>query len=230
MTASPARSDATDIVHVAHVVAALGLVTAFGHVSVRDEESGYRMTGPGDLAEAEAAMTVAVDLRDEQLPDGAPPEAWLHTAIYRARPDVHAIVRAQPPHTFAAAAVADELRPLHGQGAWVSARVPVHPVPRLCRSIELAMAAVDTMGSETAMLLRANGAVCVGGTAEIAATRMWLLSVTCQVWLQAMAVGTPVELAGPDIEAWQAAGEPLLPRLWRHLERTARHSAAGTRG
>ncbi len=226
MTANPKHS-AASIVGTAHVVAALGLVTAFGHVSTRETASSYRITGPGDLSEADTQRTVVVELLEDQLPDGAPPEAWLHTAIYRARPDVGAIVRAQPPSTFAAASVADELRPLHGQGAWVSARVPVHPVPRLCRSAELATAAVETMGAETAMLLRANGAVCVADSPGIAAARMWLLSVVCDVWLRASAVGSPVELDATDIDVWRTAGEQLLPRLWRHLEGRSMDFASG---
>lgn len=218
MTTSSIDS-AASLVGVAHVVAAVGLVTAFGHVSARETASSYRITGPGDLADAAAARTVVVGLSEDRLPDGAPPEAWLHTAIYRARPDVGAIVRAQPSSTFAVASVAEELRPLYGQAAWVSSRVPVHPVPRLCRSAELGAAAAVTLGMETAMLLRANGAVCVADSPEVAAARMWLLSVMCEVWLQASAAGTPIELEESDIDVWRAVGEQLLPRLWRHLER-----------
>lgn len=212
--------DESDIVAVGHTIARLGLVTAFGHVSVRIDRDSYRITAPGDLGELQAGQTVVVDLTAAALPPGAPPEAWLHTAIYRARPDAGAVVRAQPTSTFAVAAINSELKPLHGQGAWVADRVPVHPVPRLCRTEELATAAALTLGSGNAMLLRANGAVCVGNDPALAATRMWLLEVMCDVWLRAASVTDPVVLEPEDAEAWEAAGAPLLPRLWQHLQRS----------
>lgn len=205
----------------AHVVAALGLVTAFGHVSVRSGEDRFRITAPGDLGELEPGDTVEVRLTDDDLPKSVPGEAWLHTAIYRARPDVGAVVRAQPPSTFAAASVTDELPLVHGQGAWLGATVPVHPVRRLCRDLESARAAARTLGAGNAVLLRGNGALCVGAHPGLAAARMWLLSVACDIWLSARAVAEPVELDADDISEWSAAGDQLMPRLWRHLARTA---------
>lgn len=221
---------AVQIVEAGHVMAALGLVTAFGHVSVRETPGSYRISAPGDLAELTADRTIVIDLAVTDLPDGAPPEAWLHTAIYRMRPDAGAICRAQPPSTFAVASVTDELMPIHGQSAWISGRIPVHLVPRLNRTAALATAAASTLGDQTAMLLRGNGAVCVGADPAAATARMWLLSVLCDIWLRASAVGPPSSLDSADVTAWAAAGEQLLPRLWQHLQRRSvadRPSAAG---
>lgn len=136
----------TDVTTVGRVLAAHDLVTAFGHVSHRTSPAGYRITALGDLAVLEPAQVVDVELDADVLPDGAPGESWLHTEIYRARPDVAAIVRAQPVSTFAAAAVTDVLRPVYGQAAWLGRAVPVLTTPRLVRSRELGVAAAEALG------------------------------------------------------------------------------------
>lgn len=209
------------IIEVGRVVAALDLVTAFGHVSARTSPGSYEITGAGDLAELGDHQRTTVVLGGAELPPGAPGEAWLHSAVYAARPDVGAVVRAQPVAAFAAASVTDVLLPLHGQAAWLGAAVPVHRPSRLLRSAELAGAAAATLGAAHAMLLRGNGAVTVGPDPAAAATRMHLLAVACDVWLRARAAGDPEPLSAEDAAAWGAAGEDLLPRLWAHLRRRA---------
>lgn len=206
-----------DIIEAGRVVAALDLVTAFGHVSARTSPVSFDITGVGDLAELTEDHCVAVDLRTAAPPVEAPGEVWLHTAVYRARPDVGAVVRAQPIPAFAVASTTDHLTPLHGQAAWLGASVPVHAPARLLRSAQLGAAAAATLGTSYAMLLRGNGAVAVGSDPASAATRMYLLTVACEVWLRAHTAGDPETLSVEDAAAWAAAGEDLLPRLWRHL-------------
>ena len=169
MTRTPLPQDDVDtrrgpvdaVVEAARVLAALGLVDAFGHVSVRDGDA-LLITPPTAFDQAHGAALVPVPLDATELPPGAPPETWLHLAIYRARPDIGAIARAQPEATLAVGADHDELAPLHGQAAWLGRRIPVHPVPRLLRTAELATAAAATLGDADAMVLRGNGAVTTG--------------------------------------------------------------------
>ena len=161
-------------------------------------------------------MPVPIDATD--LPPGAPPETWLHLAVYRARPDVAAVVRAQPEPTLAVGACHDGLAPLHGQAAWLGRRVPVHPVPRLLRTEDLAAAAANTLGDADAMVLRGNGAVTTGSEPGVAVARMHLLATACRVH---SAARDPVALDDDDIAAWRAVAPSMLARLWRHLARTA---------
>jgi HCOMODA/2-hydroxy-3-carboxy-muconic semialdehyde decarboxylase len=213
-----ARPELLDaVVEAARVLAALGLVDAFGHVSARAGDT-LLVTPSTALDRAEAADLVLVPVDAEELPPGAPPETWLHLAIYRARPDVAAIARAQPEDTLAAGASRTELAPIHGQAAWLGRRVPVHPVPRLLRTVELATAAAATLGGNDAMVLRGNGAVTTGTDPGIAVARMHLLATTCRV--HAAAGPDPVPLDEDDITTWRAAAPPLLARLWLHLART----------
>ncbi|WP_245010261.1 MULTISPECIES: class II aldolase/adducin family protein [Streptomyces violaceusniger group] len=156
-------------------MSALGLVDAFGHVSAR-EGAAMLITPAVPLSGVTRDDLVTVPLDATRLPPGAPAESWLHLRVYAARPDVAAVARAQPPDVFAVAAVADRVRPLHGQGAWVGRSVPVHADARLLRSRDLADAAVRTLGRGDAVAARQwrvhrLGCTGDGGDTHVAAVR-----------------------------------------------------------
>jgi HCOMODA/2-hydroxy-3-carboxy-muconic semialdehyde decarboxylase len=209
-----------DVAAAARVLSALGLVTAFGHVSARTGEV-MLVTPAADLATVAAADLVEVPLGTSgTLPPGAPAEAWAHLAVYRARPDALAIARAQPASAFAAAATCARLLPLHGQAAWLGESVPVHDSAHLLRSAELAESAAGLLASGEALLLRGNGGLTLGATPGVAVARMWLLAAACEVWLAARAAGEVTPLTAAEIGSWRGVANELLPRLWNHLRET----------
>ncbi|MGH3149707.1 MAG: class II aldolase/adducin family protein [Streptosporangiaceae bacterium] len=209
----------TEVAEAGRVLSRLGLVTAYGHVSARAGDS-MLITPAADLASVTAAAVLEVPLSvvAGALPAGVPAEAWIHLALYRARPDVGAIARAQPASAFAAAATTTSLVPWHGQAAWLGESVPVHDSATLLRTPELAERAARRLGPGEALLLRGNGAVTLGATPGLAVARMWLLSAACEIYLAAR--GGPVtRLSAEEIASWRAVGDELLPRLWLHLRR-----------
>ena len=205
-----------ELVEAARALSALGLVTAYGHVSVRVRGT-VLITPAADLATVTESSVVGLPLEPGTLPAGAPAETWAHLAVYRARPDATAIARAQPPAAFAVAARVDALRPLYGQAAWLGEWVPVHDDARLLRSAELAESAAASLPAGEALLLRGNGALTLGGTPGIAVARMWLLSAACEAHTGAGPSARP--LSTVEIESWRAVRDELLPRLWAHLRR-----------
>jgi len=211
----------TAVAEAANVLARLGLVTAYGHVSARAEET-MLITPAADLAEVTASQVMTVSLTAAPpLPADVPAEAWAHLALYHARPDIAAIARAQPTSGFAAAATTTSLVPLHGQAAWLGESVPVHDSAALLRSPELAGQAARTLSCGEAVLLRGNGAITLGATPGLAVARMWVLAAACEVYLAARGVRetTGTGLSADEIASWRAAGDELLPRLWQHLRR-----------
>jgi HCOMODA/2-hydroxy-3-carboxy-muconic semialdehyde decarboxylase len=215
-----------EVAEAANVLARLGLVTAFGHVSARAGES-MLITPAADLACVNPAGVIQVPLAASArpggtLPAGAPAEAWAHLALYHARPDAAAVARAQPASAFAAAATVSVLVPLHGQAAWLGESVPVHDEAALLRSPEQAELAAACLPAGEALLLRGNGALTLGATPGLAVARMWLLAAACDVYLTALAASgaNPVTpLSDEEIASWRAVGGELLPRLWHHLRR-----------
>lgn len=211
-------SEARDLVAAASGLAALGLVTAYGHVSMRSG-AGMVITPAADLARVTVDGLIEVSLDAQELPARAPAEAWAHLALYRARADVDSVARAQPASTFAAAATGATIPVLYGQAAWLGETVPVHDSAHLLRSVERAEAAAAALPTGEALLLRGNGALTVGASPGLAVARMWLLAALCQAWL-ALGVGRAdaATLTAQEIAGWRAVGPELLPRLWTHLQ------------
>jgi len=134
VAAAETSAGRTAVAEAANVLARLGLVTAYGHVSARAGPD-MLITPAADLAAVTASQVVTVPLTaTPPLPAGVPAEAWAHLALYRARPDTAAIARAQPVSAFAAAATTTSLVPLHGQAAWLGESIPVHDSALLLRS------------------------------------------------------------------------------------------------
>lgn len=230
-----------EVAEAGRVLAALGLVTAFGHVSARAGDA-MLITPAADLGEVTADRVVRVPLdaaagpagtpagMAPEMAAGAPAEAWAHLALYRRRGDVAAVARAQPPSAFPAGAAVRAgaaIEPLYGQAAWLGERIPVHDDARLLRSMALAEAAAARLPDGEALLLRGNGAITLGATPGLAVARMWLLAAACQAFLTARAGGPVTPLSGPEIASWRAVSGELLPRLWHHLRRRAHEQRHG---
>ena len=228
-----------EIAEAARVLARLGLVTAYGHVSARAGQS-MLITPAADMAGVTASSVIEVPLAAGAqpagvLPAGVPAEAWAHLALYRARPDAAAIARAQPGGAFAVAAVVTMMVPLHGQAAWLGESVPVYDDAALLRSADRAERAASCLPAGEALLLRGNGALTLGATPGLAVARMWLLAAACDVYLAALSTSGAASGASPvtplsadEIASWRAVGGELLPRLWEHLRSRPGSGGPGT--
>lgn len=110
-----------------------------------------------------AREIVAMDMGGRVRPRGAPSSEWrLHLAVYRARPEVRAVVHTHSPWATAAACSLAALPVLHDEGVVLFGReVPVaeHAPPG---TWELAERAVAALGRGKAVLLARHGAVAVG--------------------------------------------------------------------
>ena len=206
------------VVAAARALAAHGLVDAFGHVSAREGDVALITPAVPMAAVADAGELVELPLGElDDLPAGAPKEAWIHWAIYRRRADVGAICRGQPASPLAVAAVADELPAVLGQGAIAGAPVPIYPDSRLVRDRDRAMELAEVLGEAPSLIMRGNGALATASTPGRAMARLYLLERSAETWLRAAAVGEPRPLSDAEATAWQSAGEELLERLWQYL-------------
>lgn len=224
MSAEPAAAPpAVQVLQAAAALVGEGLVNAFGHVSVRQTGS-FLITPPvplGTLSSGSALLSVPLD--STALAAGVPPEAWLHAAIYRARPDVGAVARAQPAAATVLAASGRPLRALHGQGVLAGRHVPVHPDARLARSREAGDAIATSLGESSSVLLRGNGAVTTGSHPGVAVARMWALESSAALNVSLLHLTGLPGLTDVEIEHWSAVSAELLERLWNYLR--SRHPA-----
>lgn len=207
------------LVDAGHALAAEGLVGAFGHVSARASADAALITPPRPLASLGADEVLPrLSLAAEELPPGAPGEAWIHLAMYRARADVNAICRAQPRVAAAFGVTATPIRTLHGQGALLCGEVALHDDARLIRSPELGLEVAERLGSAHAVLLRGNGAVTVGTTVGEAVARMWVLESSARLNLDAASLPSEArELDHDEYAAWSEVAPEILDRIWKGM-------------
>ncbi len=187
----------TEVAATARMLAAAGLVEAFGHVSARLSGEGFLITPTLPLLDAVADTVITVDGADAVVDDpagAAPLETPLHAAIYRARPDVAAICRGHGPAMVAWGVTVEDLPLQHGLGAIAGVRIPVHPDVDLIASAESGQRAAATLGPHHGVLLRANGGLAVGTDLVEAATRLWFLEERARVAL------ATAPSAGADID------------------------------
>lgn len=203
----------------ARALAAAGLVTAFGHVSTREGSDAFLITPPKALGSLEPDEPLQeVPLTGDDLPEGVPKEAWIHHAIYIARPDVGGICRAQPPVTTAVVSGGVRIRPLHGQGAFLGNEVPVYDDARLVRSREAGETLAADLGSANGVVMRGNGAVTVGADVGEAAARMWVLERSAEMNRDAASAGTPRPLDEEEFVYWDGVSAEILGRIWTYLK------------
>lgn len=126
----------------------------------------------------------------------------IHRAIYRARPDVAAVVHAHVPAAMALTLVGEAPDPtVLPETAFHLPRLPVVPYSAM-GSQELAgrVAAALADGPPPlpdAVLLERHGAVSVGATVEQATDRMDLVDVLCRTWRDARLLAPERDLEPP---------------------------------
>ncbi len=202
-----------------------------GHVSVRldDDRILLRCRGPQDRG---LLFTVADDIRVVGLDGHAdsdrgytlPSEMHIHTELYRARPDVRAVVHAHPREVMVADLARIELRQTFGAYNIPASRlarrgVPVYPRPVLISTTALGRAVAETVGDDGAAILRGHGIVTVGGSVEqatmLALDLVELARIATQV---ALLGGRPQALRDED-----RAGLPDLGQAFNDLSRWRHH-------
>ena len=162
------------------ILARQGLVTGvLGHVSARAADGGVliRCRGPREhgVARTTAEDVRAIDLDGRPLEDlegwQPPKELWIHTELYRARPEVAAVVHAHPRAALLCGLADLAPRPVIGSYNMPALRMALDGIPVYSRSIlisrrELGEEMARAMGASTTCLLRGHGITVTGGSVE----------------------------------------------------------------
>jgi L-fuculose-phosphate aldolase len=175
-----------------------GLIAAGeGNLSVRLRGDRILITPAGrrkDGLEPGELLEVALDhpaANDDAGRGGLRPssDVAIHRAIYRARPDVEAVVHAHVPAAMALTLAGETPDPAAlPETALLLPRLPVVPlgVPGSQElAARIAAALVEGDPQPAAVLLEVHGAVAVGATIGEAVDRIELVDVLCRVWRDA---------------------------------------------
>lgn len=152
---------------------------------------GFGELGPGDLVE--------VDLATGSWSEGQEPpdEVYLHTEIFRARADVVAIVHCHPEAPVALSVADVPVVAVHHHGALFAPAVTIYPEHHQIDSPARGRALADALGNDWAIVMRAHGAIAVGGDIREAVAVMFTLDQCARRQLQASQAGTPRPIEVP---------------------------------
>ncbi|HUG52442.1 MAG TPA: class II aldolase/adducin family protein [Vicinamibacteria bacterium] len=196
-----------DIVEVGRRLYARGLIGGHeGNVSVRVDDA--LLITPAGVCKGFLTpdMIVRTDLEGRPRDGGrASTETLMHTAVYRRRGDVHAVVHAHPPTAtgFAVAGIALD-RPLIAEAVVTLGPVPVIPYGQPSTE-ELADNVGRAVCDAHALLMANHGALAVGDTLERAWERMETLEQLAKVTLVTRILGQDHLLPGAEVGVLRAA-------------------------
>ncbi|HEX9369148.1 MAG TPA: class II aldolase/adducin family protein, partial [Vicinamibacterales bacterium] len=146
-----------------------------------------------------------------------PLELPLHAEIYRARPDVHAVLHTHPKWSTFLTMVGTPFRPVFPQGTLLG-DVPVLDSPLSVHTRAMGEQVAATLGERPAALLKSHGAVIAGaGVVECFALAIYLEENAYRQYM-ALQIGTPYVFSAAEQEACRARlwSPALFQKAWDH--------------
>jgi ribulose-5-phosphate 4-epimerase/fuculose-1-phosphate aldolase len=209
-----------DLVAANRILGEHGIFDGFGHVSVRHGRNPNRYLLSRSLAPelVTAADIVELDLESNALNAAGRAlyqERFIHGAIYKARPDVQAIVHSHSPALIPFSVSSVPLRPVSHTAGFITDGVPVFDIRKasgitdmLVSDADRARRLAETLGSQPAVLMRGHGVVVVGASLPVVVGRSIYLELNAKLQTQAIALGGTITYLDPqEARRVMAAGE-----------------------
>jgi ribulose-5-phosphate 4-epimerase/fuculose-1-phosphate aldolase len=216
-----------DLVIGSRILADFGVLDGFGHVSARHPTNPNRFLMARSLA---PALVTADDIMEFDLDGNAVDargravflERFIHSEIYKMRPDVMSVVHAHSPGVIPFAVSSTPLRPLYHNPAFLAAGVPVWDIGKdfgatdmLVRNKEIGKSLALALGDKPVVLLRGHGDVTVGPTVKVAAFRAYYTEINARLQSTAIALGGDVKYLTPEEGAKaDATNLVVIDRIW----------------
>lgn len=227
-----------DLVSANHILYEQGVVDGFGHVSARHETNPARFLLARSMA---PALVAAEDIMEFDLeanpidPRGRRTylERFIHSEIYRTRPDVHAIVHSHSPSLIPFGVTGTPLRPIFHMTGFLGAAAPIFEIreaggPKtdmLIRTRELGAALARTVGPASFALMRGHGSVAVGRSLKQVVFRAIYAEVNARLQSEAMRLGNVTFLNDDEAANASLANDNQLDRPWELWIRESRSRA-----
>jgi ribulose-5-phosphate 4-epimerase/fuculose-1-phosphate aldolase len=185
-------------------------------------ESGVRYTTPDEVVE------IGLDGKPVAgMPKGlrTPSEVFIHTEIFRARPEINAVVHLHPPTVVLFTIVGEPLLPIYGAydpfGLGIALEEPpVFEKSVLINTAQLGRELSAAIGEKRACLMRGHGITTAADSVEEASVIALALNELATMHYQARLLGAPRPISADDREG-------LRPAMKRLAERGSRPGEPG---
>ena len=216
-----------DLVSANHILYSEGVVDGFGHVSVRNDRNPDRFLLSRSIA---PATVTAADIMEFDL-EGNPVDAkgrraylerFIHSEIYRVRPDVQAIVHSHSTAVIPFGVTGTQLRPIFHMGGFLGSATPIFEIrdaggpatDMLIRNPALGTALAGTLGAASFALMRGHGSVAVGASIKQVVYRAIYAEVNARLQAEAMRFGEITFLNDAEAANASKANDENLDRPW----------------
>jgi len=228
----------SDLVAGNRILANEMVLDGYGHISVRHPGNRNHFLLSRSLApeSVTAADIMEFDLEADPVDArGRTPykERFIHSEIYRVRPDVNAVVHCHTPSLIPFAVTGVPLQPMYHQSAFLAAGVPVFEIREaagmtnmLVETKPLGVALAKTLGNKPAALMRGHGAVVVADSIMNVVGRSIYLDLNARIQLQAQELvqyaryGRKITTISPE-EAQKYAASDNYARAWELWKKKA---------
>jgi len=217
-TASDLAALIDDLVVANRILYHQGVLDGFGHVSVRhptvpDHFLMARALAPGRVTRDDI---LEFDIDAKPAKAGGPPvysERFIHSEIYRARPDVMAVIHSHSPTVIPFSVTQVRLRPVATPASFLSPAVPVFEMRQSAGMTNLLVedtargkALAEALGAHPVALMRGHGDVVVGPSVRRAVSRAIYTEINARLQLQAVTLGGPINFIAPEEAALMEKG------------------------
>jgi ribulose-5-phosphate 4-epimerase/fuculose-1-phosphate aldolase len=225
-----------DLVAANRILYDQGVVDGFGHVSARQEGDPSRFLLARSMA---PGLVTADDIMEFDLAgDAVDPQArtlyterFIHSEIYKAHPEIMAIVHSHSPSIIPFGITAVPLRPVYHMSSFLGAGVPIFEIREaggsatdmLIRSPELGAALARKVGGSAVVLMRGHGNVVVGQSVQQVVFRAIYTEINARLQSEALRLGQgQVDFLNADEAAMATAtNNAVLGRPWELWKRRA---------
>lgn len=190
-----------ELVTANHILANEDVLDGYGHVSVRSPSNPNHYF----LARAGApGLVTAADITEYDLDSVAVSnttgagytERFIHGEIYKARPEIMAVVHCHCSEVIPFANTGVPLQPMHHMGFFIGQGVPLFDIRKaagetdiLIRNTALGKALAETLGRGTAVLMRGHGAAIAATSLHLVVGMSYYLNLNARLQYQAMQLG-----------------------------------------
>ena len=178
-----------------------------GHISIRTPDDPSRLLikpHSFGLEEMTRENLTLCNLEGEKISGGPRhSEVYIHSEIYRARPDLICVLHAHPDHTVAFSATGMSLRPLSQPACAFFEALPTYTdTIDLIRSREMGAGVARALGPHKAVLMKNHGVAVAGTSIEEAVILAIMLENACRLQILTCAAGkTAAEFPREDLLA-----------------------------
>jgi ribulose-5-phosphate 4-epimerase/fuculose-1-phosphate aldolase len=213
-----------DLVTANHILQDQGVVDGYGHVSVRNPANPNHfyisrwlapdLVTPSDIVELDLdCVPVNGDTRKLYS------ERWIHSEIYRVRPDVKSIVHTHAPTVVLMGAINEPLLPIYHMGGFIGAGLPTFDIRKsfgmtnmLINDAAKGKALAQALSDRPGALMRGHGGITVGNSIMHSVGRSVYLKINAEMHLQAG--GRKIETLAPEEARLGEAGNQEFPKDW----------------